>query len=106
MTPNSYPDLVQFFGCYFHQDFLSEFDNAEGALNEFLAEEPNEWIRSTLAELDLFFEHRPDEETAERLLSELGCVYFPPADGIAVLDWMHHLRNRLRSIVHATKEGR
>lgn len=83
----SCPALFQILGPYLHQDWALEYESAEGALTEALAETPGPSHATALRELR---EHRPDrdDEVATREFVNLLCSYHPPGDGLSYVCWL------------------
>jgi hypothetical protein len=44
--------LEQLLGCYFHQDWLEEFDNDISALDAIVNSEPSEYLQACIKEID------------------------------------------------------
>ena len=80
-----YTNLSQFFGSYFHQDWVEEFDCPNEALENAINSEPREFIEKVFNE---FKELNLSETGRENMLIELDCYYAPESDGISVSDWL------------------
>ena len=82
--------LFQFFGGYFHEDFLMEFDSPEGAVSAFVRQRgPGVDLRELGRAITMFIDEHPnDDELEGALFKELGCYYLPRADGISPRAWM------------------
>ena len=112
-----WPELDQLIGCYFHEDFIDDYGSPEGAIDAMLhgVPEQNEPPRSTkslrqgLRELEEFIEFARDylrkhpEEEEDVVLDMFGCRYNTYADGLTPLQWLEHLRKRIRE--HLEKIG-
>ena len=96
MKTQDFPALTQFFGGYFHQDWVDEFSTPEDAIDAFRTGASTESICSVCEELDrtLLLVQRGSEDP-QRVLQELGCYYDPAADGLAVTDWLEQLQKKL-----------
>ena len=96
MKIQDFPTLVQFFGGYFHQDWLEEFSDPEAAVAAFFSGASTEAIRSACDELSqAVLLARQGTEDPQRFLYELGCYYDPAANGLAVSDWLEQVRKKL-----------
>lgn len=96
MNSQDFPTLTQFFGGYFHQDWVDEFSTPEDAIAAFRNAAPAETIQSACRELDrLIHLIQQGAEAPQRVLQALGCYYDPSADALVVMDWLEQVRNRL-----------
>jgi hypothetical protein len=90
-----YPALWQFFGCYFHQDWVIEAADDSGLVQLFLDSEPGDEADRVRAELDLLLAGpRTEAETGE-ILRHLGCDYDPAQTGLSDSDWLQRVRTLL-----------
>jgi hypothetical protein len=80
--------LSQFFGCYFHQDFIEEFGSPESALNVFLSESSKDLIKLTSEELDYLISLKLSEIKLSMLLDKLSCDYLPNSDNLTINEWL------------------
>lgn len=70
------PELHDFFGAYFHQDWTVEHDSAEQVIDAFIADSGPEDLMLVRNELSFLLEQRKDEvELREYLLKEMSCYY-------------------------------
>jgi hypothetical protein len=96
MHTNEFPELVQFLGGYFHQDFLLDYGNPNAAIEAYLAESPLESILSACKELERIIPLLEQMDKPETFLWQtLGCYYDPKADGLTVVDWLNQVRKKL-----------
>ncbi|AMZ74919.1 MULTISPECIES: contact-dependent growth inhibition system immunity protein [Pseudomonas] len=95
-----FPELHDFFGAYFHQDWPDEHGTAEEVLDAFLAESDVDDLRAIQQELNDLIERRKDEsELRAYLLRELSCYYsYWIAWGTGEA-WLRHIARRLSSRV-------
>ena len=96
MKTQDFPTLAQFFGGYFHQDWIDEFSNPEDAIDAYRNGEPVESIRLACEELEramLLIQQGPEDP--QRVLQELGCYYDPAADDLTVAAWLEQVRKKL-----------
>ncbi|WP_245150852.1 contact-dependent growth inhibition system immunity protein [Pseudomonas fluorescens] len=53
-----FPELHDFFGAYFHQDWSVEYESAEQVLEAFLAESDVEILKAVQQELSILLDKR------------------------------------------------
>lgn len=91
----SYPQLRQFLGGYFHQDWPLESGRWEDVADDFVAESTRSAVAQTADELrSLLAEGFSDEET-EAVLEGLGCNVDPAAFQLGPGAWLEALRTRI-----------
>ena len=104
-----WPQLDQLIGCYFHEDFIDDYGSPEGAIDAMLDGFGAQSLRQGLRELEEFIEFARDylrkhpEEEEDVVLDMFGCPYNTYADGLTPLQWLEHLRKRIRE--HLEKIG-
>lgn len=89
MKENKHNLLKEFFGGYFHEDFLLDAKNANEVINNYVKGTTDQ-ERTTLSNaiqsyVEMFAD---DEELERRLFFDLGCYYRPSAEGITAQDWL------------------
>jgi hypothetical protein len=83
------PELHQFFGGSFHQDWTLDHETADDVVQAFVAEAtPHERLMVARALKDLL--DLPDESLGEAIFA-LGAYYDPTADGLTVRQWLESL---------------
>ena len=93
-----FPELHDFFGAYFHQDWTVEHDTAEQVIDAFLAESDFEDLMTAWKELDVLIDQKRDEQVLrEYLLTELSCYYCYWNAWESGESWLRHIANRLAS---------
>ena len=99
MSRDRYPELLQFFGGYFHQDWDIEAATADGVLDIFNRTHSLDQ-RLRIADLidTLTAEIHDDQLLEHTLFSELGCDYLPEADAMSVRSWLRYVSVRLREM--------
>ncbi len=104
---NEFPQLGQFLGCYFHQDFLEEYRDEDAAIDDYLDGRSPEQVDLVNAELSQFIEfvrheRLDDASLGEVLLVHFGCFYYAPAGPQGrYLVWLNHVRARFNSFAHS-----
>jgi len=92
----AYPELFQFLGGYFHQDWALDATTPTEVVRGFLAEAPTEQVAGVVAEVDRLLAGEPSDAALARVVyEELGCDYDPTPDGVSVRDWLRHVRASL-----------
>ena len=92
----AYPDLGQFLGCYFHQDWDADYDTWEEGVQQFMRDATSEEVEATRKQLDHLLSRNRDESRIWRNpLHELYCDYDPTADGISYTEWLCQVRDLL-----------
>jgi len=90
---DQFPELREFFGGYFHQDWDIDARDDDGVIRLYLREASPEDVAAVRRQLHGLLELGLSEaELADRLYSDLGSYYLP-TDGIA--DWLRSVRERL-----------
>ena len=92
-----YPNLDEFFGTYFHQDWREDSPTALGIIERYLAEWPPEEIREAAKELDRLLVEAPTEDEFADKVRRLGCFYNPRADGSSYGEWLRQVYQLLAS---------
>ncbi|WP_080922035.1 MULTISPECIES: contact-dependent growth inhibition system immunity protein [Pseudomonas] len=91
-----FPELHDFFGAYFHQDWTVEHETAEQVLDAFLAESDLESLRAVQLELNFFLQRRwSEEELRKYLLRELSCYYSYWNAWKTGKAWLQHIARKL-----------
>ncbi len=95
-TPASaFPQLRQFLGGYFHQDWVVEHATWEEVVDDFIAESPRHAVLESAAELrDLLAAELSDDDLAT-VLERLGCSVDPLALHLSTGEWLRHVLERL-----------
>ncbi len=76
MTSEEFPQLFQFLGAYFHEDWMSEFDVADDVVKSFIADSEACVILDVIKEAEAALAFGLTEgEMRGFLLREMGCSY-------------------------------
>jgi hypothetical protein len=80
-----FPELTEFLGSYFNQDFPEEYGEVDVALDDFLRNRGrNSWVEDVVAELEvLLAEGRPEREL--RAFTEASMAVQPPGSATEFL---------------------
>jgi hypothetical protein len=94
---DAYPELAEFLGAYFNQDFHADYDSLEEAVDEYVGESRNDTgpIR-LLAELDKLLSENLPEDTLHVFVVEAVMGIEPPGSARSLL---HSLRDRLAATI-------
>lgn len=91
----SYPQLRQFLGGYFHQDWPLESERWEEVADDFVAESTRSSIAQTEDELRSLLTAEWSDEEIEAVLEGLGCNVNPAAFQLGARAWLEALQARL-----------
>lgn len=87
--------LQQFFGGYFHQDFLLDYASPQDAVLAFKSEASGEVIREVCGELEQLMEAQRNSDGIKDLLLSLGSYYEPSSAGLSDIEWLAHIQRTL-----------
>lgn len=91
------PQLRQFLGGYFHQDWVVERDDWQEIVRDYVSESPRSAVMECAAELrDLLDAGLADAEL-EVVLERLGGSVDPSALGQSTEEWLRAVRERLEA---------
>ena len=85
---DKYPNLKQFFGCHFHQDWSSDYGTSAEGVQDFLNGFPVDCIISTTNELVALLNEIKSDQVLSQALSELACDYDPSHSGRTDREWL------------------
>lgn len=91
----SYPNLDEFLGAYFHQDWMEDEPTANSIVNKYLSEWPRDDALLALRELENLLREGYDDATLRKLLDEMGCYYDPSGDSMTCASWLSAVRERM-----------
>jgi hypothetical protein len=89
-------DLEQFFGAYFHQDWLLEADDWQGIVDQYSASSTrtSQQLRTLATHIDELRDSHPDSELPGAILDMGG--FYDPRPEMTYSDWLGHIAKRLR----------
>jgi len=88
--------LSNFFGAYFHQDWVDDAASTEDVIAEYMrTSTPSELYELSTAILDLSRKFDSDAELEEHLESKLGSYYLPSFEGISAKAWLERVSAQL-----------
>lgn len=90
-------DLKSFLSSYFHEDFYLEAPNPDGNIDLFLRSNPDtDQVNRIVRQIEDYLSSRDDAAIDAGLFKELGCYYWPGADGMSAKVWLLHVAERLK----------
>jgi CdiI immunity protein len=92
------PQLHQFLGGYFHQDWALDRDSWQPVVEEFVTESPHSLVVETAAELSDVLAANISDAELTTLLDRLGASVAPAGFGMTVTAWLEALLLRLQSV--------
>lgn len=91
----SYPELRQFLGGYFHQDWPLGSGRWEDVADDFVAESTRSSVAQTADELRSLLDQRFSDEETEAVLERLGCSVNTAAFHLGARAWLEALEGRI-----------
>ncbi|MFJ5257175.1 contact-dependent growth inhibition system immunity protein [Pseudomonas sp. NPDC088414] len=86
------PELHDFFGAYFHQDWLIEYDTPDEIIADFLQTSDPEIILSVCKELQFLLSQNKDElALRDYLLRKLSCYYCYWNEWASGQEWLNYV---------------
>ncbi|MFP6833207.1 hypothetical protein PS619_03955 [Pseudomonas fluorescens] len=93
---NDFPEAQDFFGAYFHQDWLVEHDTADQVIDEFLRTADKEVLVLVRSELRALINSKLSEmQLRAFFLKELHCYYCYWHEWASGEVWLRHLERKL-----------
>lgn len=101
-----YPNLFQFLGCQFNQDWGLDFSNANEVINNYVINETKSEIDKICSEIkELMDKEYSDEELRKIIIYDLGCYYDFRVDGYTSKEWLQRVLDQLEREKHLAIEG-
>ncbi|WP_339539905.1 contact-dependent growth inhibition system immunity protein [Pseudomonas sp. RA_15y_Pfl2_54] len=102
MTIENFPNLFQFLGAYFHEDWMCEFDLADDVIRSFLADSEGCVVGELVKEIDALLAMKMKEnEIRDFLLKEIGCCYCYWHEWQDGNTWLKHISVVIREAPHS-----
>lgn len=89
------PQLRQFLGGYFHEDWVAERQRWEEIVDDFVAESPRTTVMECTEELGELVDVDLTDGELAAVLEGLGCSVDPSAFGMQRNQWLAAVRRRL-----------
>ncbi len=101
MTTEDFPNLFQFLGAYFHEDWMCEFAFADDVVRSFLADSDGSAVERVIMEIDtLLAMNMTENKIRDFLLKEIGCCYCYWHDWQDGNTWLKHISGLFREALH------
>ncbi|CRM10426.1 hypothetical protein [Pseudomonas sp. 31 R 17] len=85
-------ELQQFFGAYFHQDWVDEHATADEVIDKFLLDSSRDITITVKNEiLELIDSYTNESNFLDNLLHEQYCYYYYPNEWASGLLWLNHI---------------
>lgn len=92
----TFHNLRHFFGCYFHQDWMDEYENEEMAVKGYVDDDGQEDANNVVHELDQLLSQGLSETALRKVMEDdLGCEYNPDPDSVSMNAWLLWVRSTL-----------
>lgn len=108
MSKADYPQLRQFFGAYFHQDWDIDAEDADGVVALYVSDDrhTDEQLRAIARQIDEYLENEGSQENiSQGLFEKLGCEYLPASSGSNAGEWLTHVANLLRRAIESRRNN-
>lgn len=87
--------LGQLLGCYFHQDWLHEFDSNISVIHTIVESESAEQLARGVEEIDDILATSLSEDDLEKVINgQVGCYFDPVSDGVTYEIWLKQVREK------------
>jgi hypothetical protein len=93
---SSFPQLHQFLGGYFHEDWHLGRDRWEAVVDDFVAESPQSLVTDSAGELGALLDEQLNDVELAAVLEGLGCSVDPSAFNLGAAEWLSAVGRRLR----------
>ncbi|UVM39267.1 hypothetical protein LOY28_02180 [Pseudomonas sp. B21-017] len=92
MNSDDFPRLYQFFGAYFHEDWMCEFKTADDVVKSFLSGSSKEAVSAAREEISmLLMESAGEGELRDFLLKDMGACYCYWHEWPSGESWLKHV---------------
>jgi contact-dependent growth inhibition (CDI) system CdiI-like immunity protein len=102
----SFPNLWQFLGGYFHQDWMHDASDPDDIIKVFVNDSSNDVLASVRTELNKLLNQDLSDADLRELLTKLGCYVHYPAFGMTAREWLTQVRARLSELADAKRAGK
>lgn len=99
----SFPELEQFLGGYFHQDWMHDAPDPEGIIQLFVAHATSEQMAGVRQELNKVLNQQRSDAELQDLLIKLGCYVYLSALGVTAREWLTTVRARITELAAAKR---
>jgi hypothetical protein len=103
MIKDKFPNLYQFFGGYFHEDWDLEAKDAEAVIHNYLNDEKPRIVKQVIDEISQLLEMNLDRsQLSDILADDLRCSYDPTFYGISDIEWLRWVQATLKHGIETT----
>lgn len=98
MNASDLPHLAQFFGGWFHQDWIDDgYATPADVVRDYIKSETPEMVQETYKELSTLLAARLTPHQMGNLVGDaLACAYDPAADGKSWRAWLREVEKLMR----------
>lgn len=102
MTTSNYPNLAEFLGSYFHQDWALDAASSGDVTKSYATEWPRTEALATLQEIELLLRSQ-SENSVSQAVRGMGCYFVPASEGFqSFSSWLRSVEMNLKSLLNAT----
>ena len=101
MATHDYPELEQFLGAYFHQDWAADGATWQAVVVQFTAHAKADALRTVLQEIDCLLRERRSDRALQARLEELGCCYQATGTRQPATRWLRRVAGEFRTALQA-----
>ncbi len=102
----SFPNLWQFFGGYFHQDWTHDSSDPDVIIRTFIDDSSSHVLVSVHTELNSLLNQDLSDADLRESLTKLGCYVHYPAIGMTAREWLTHVCARLSELADQKGAGK
>lgn len=97
MTNDDHPQLFQFLGAYFHEDWMCESARADDIIKSFIADSEEVTLLDVVKEIEtLLALNLTETDLRSFLLKEIGCCYCYWHEWPNGIEWLEHVKLLLK----------
>jgi len=97
LTTQQHERLRQFFGAYFHEDFLLDSPSPDAVVDLYLHDHDAMEIQNLAGDILHLLQETAGADLDRRLYREYGCNYLPEADRLTRAEWLLRLATKLKT---------
>src|SRR5436305_509125 len=92
---DEFPNLCRLCGAYFHQDWSLDDPTADAVVRRYMVDADPQAVQRVATEIIAFLLIEMTEDERKDNLIDLGCDYYPPADGLTYSSWLQRVYHML-----------
>lgn len=99
------PELLQFLGGGFHEDWSCDFDTPEAVIRNYIKQSHHTWIEEAIKELQAFLRNEHSAEELKNILYyDFGCEYrFDEGENNNPREFLQKALKQLQEELHLAK---